>query len=136
MKTDNRINAAHTAKAILVNLAEYCDEKGKDLSRFRISRDSLKIAANRKTLREAFVVDVIDEMAQHGWSCIDVSTMTTNNELAFIQTPKVSVWPRLGAIRIKKLVGQKGSLDDVHQAISEEYEFHYPEQAELEACDD
>lgn len=135
--TENRINAAHTAKAILVNLAEYCGEKGKELSRFRISRDSLKIAANRKTLKEAFVVDVIDEMAQHGWSCIDVGTMTTNNELAFIQTPKVAVWPRLGVNRVRKLVGRKGSLDDVHEAISEEYEYHYPEQAsEFEAFDD
>jgi len=124
----NRISSEHTAKAILINLAMYSEDKGKDLSRFRISKKSLKVAANRLTLREAFVIDVIDEMAQLGWSCIDVGTMATEGELAFIQTDKIDVWPRLGMIRITKFVRMRGSLDAVHEVIDDKYDEHYPEQ--------
>jgi hypothetical protein len=123
-----RISAEHTAKALLINLAEYCETKGKDVSRFRISRDSLKRASNRKTLREAFVVEVIDEMAQLGWSSIDTGTMESDNELAFIQTSKIEVWPRLGVARVLKLVRMKGDLESVHESIDDAYEQYHPEQ--------
>lgn len=124
----NRINAEHTAKAILINLALYKEGKGKELSRFRISKKSLKLAANRLALREAFVIDVIDEMAQLGWSCIDAGTMATESELAFIQSDKIEVWPRLGVLRIRSLVRMKGSLEDVHEVIDDDYYLHYPDQ--------
>ncbi|MBV7523435.1 hypothetical protein KW834_03315 [Pseudomonas sp. PDM29] len=124
----NRISAEHTAKALLINLALYKEGKGKDLSRFRISKKSLKLAANRLALREAFVAEVIDEMAQLGWSCIDEGTMTTEGELAFIQSDKIDVWPRLGVLRIRSLVRMKGSLEDVHEVIDDDYYQYYPEQ--------
>ncbi|ORL52840.1 hypothetical protein B7H18_05030 [Pseudomonas putida] len=126
--TPNLISAQHTAKAILINLSIYSEIKGKEISRFRISRDSLKRASNRKALRESFVADVIDHLAQLNWSCVDRGTMASNNELAFIQTPKIEAWPRLGVSRVLKLVRAKRPLDDVESAIDEEYEEHYPEQ--------
>ena len=124
----NLINAEHTAKALLINLAVYKEGKGKELSRFRISRKSLKLAANRIALRQAFVIDVIDEMAQLGWSCIDEGTMATEGELAFIQSDKIEVWPRLGVLRIRSLVRKKGSLEYVHELIDNDYYLHYPQQ--------
>lgn len=124
----NRISAEHTAKALLINLALYREGKSKDFSRFRISKKSLKAASNRLALRDAFVYDVIDEMAQLGWSCIDAGTMSTEGELAFIQTEKIEVWPRLGVLRIRSLVRMNCSLDDLHDVIDDDYYQHYPEQ--------
>lgn len=123
----NLISAQHTAKVLLINIAKYSALKGKEVSRFRISKDSLKRASNRKTLRVSFVADVIDSMAQLGWSCVDVDTMTSDNELAFIQTLKIDAWQRLGVNRILKLVKMKGDLEDVHEAIEDEYEEYFPE---------
>lgn len=125
-----RISAEHTAKALLINLAEYCETKRKDVSRFRISRDSLKRASNRKTLRESFVTEVIDEMAQLGWSAIDIGTMESDNELAFIQTSKIEVWPRLGVHRIFKLVRKKKEVEEIHEEIDDVFEQYFPEQEE------
>ncbi|MCE5988480.1 hypothetical protein LVV83_15720 [Pseudomonas sp. LM20] len=126
MKT-NRISAEHTAKLLLINLAEYSEAKGRELARFRISRDSLKRVSNRKTLREAFVFEVIDEMAQLGWSAIDTGTMESDNVLAFIMTSKIDAWPRLGVLRVLELARMKADLEDVHDAIDEAYDEHYPE---------
>jgi hypothetical protein len=132
----NRISAEHTAKALLINLALYREGKSKDLSRFRISKKSLKVASNRLALRDAFVIDVIDEMAQLGWSCIDPGTMSVEGELAFIQTDKIEVWPRLGVLRIRSLVRMKGELDDVQEVIDDDYLQHYPEQDDPLGLDD
>lgn len=126
----NRISAEHTAKAILVNLAMYGETKGKELSRFRISKKSVKVAANRLALRESFVIEVIDEMAQLGWSCINTDTMASEGELAFIQTDKIDVWPRLGVIRIRPIVRAKTSLEKIEANIDEHYEQYYPEHEE------
>lgn len=128
--SQNRISAEHTAKALLLNLALYGEGKGKDLSRFRISKKSLKTAANRLALRETFVADVIDEMAQLGWSCVNPETMTTEGELAFIQNDKIDVWPRLGVQRIRGVVRAKGSCEDVEAKIDEMYDDYYPEPEE------
>jgi hypothetical protein len=123
----NRIGAEHTAKVLLINLEDYCNEKGKAVSRFRMSRDSLKRASNRKTLRESFVIDVIDAMAQLGWSTVDPGTMDSDNELAFIRTSMIDGWTRIGVLRIRSLVRTKGSLDAVHDVIDEEFEKYFPE---------
>lgn len=132
----NRISAEHTAKALLINLALYCGEKGKDLSRFRISRASIKLSANRLTLRESFLYDVIDEMAQLGWSCIAPGTMANDSDLAFIQTDKIDVWPKLGSGRVRSLVRRSIRLSEVQDFIDEEYDRHYPEQEGHWASDD
>lgn len=126
----NLLSSQHTAKAILINLARYSDEKGKELSRFRMSRDSLRRVSNRRTLRASFVSDVIDAMAQLGWSCVNTETMTSDSELAFIQTPKIEAWPRLGVHRVIKIVRMKKGVDEIQEIIDDQYNMYYPEPEE------
>lgn len=131
LSNKNRLSAYHTALVLLINAERFAGDNSKQLSRFRVSKDSLRIASNRKALRETFIAEVVDEMMSLGWSAVDSGSSDT--ELAFIQTSKISVWPRIGVSRIRKLVTQKTDLESLQEEIEDIFEELFPEPESEEA---
>uniref|UniRef100_UPI002607E824 hypothetical protein n=1 Tax=Ferrovum sp. TaxID=2609467 RepID=UPI002607E824 len=82
------ISANQAAKLIIMNLDCYSEEKDKEYSRVRISKDTMYRIAKRERLREAFVNDLSDELYNLGWNLITHS----DTEFAIIETERVSRW--------------------------------------------
>lgn len=109
MKT--RLDPYQAALFVLKTLRSYEDESGRQLSRFRISRRTLRIIAGRTHLREAFVAEVADNLRDLGWLMFE-----SGDHYCFIRSARVDKWQRIAAKRIR---------DDLAEAqnSSREYDF-------------
>jgi hypothetical protein len=96
------LTAEGTAVAIMHLLRKYEDETGKELSRFRISRNTLRYLSLRANLREDFVVQWIDETARWGWLAFP-----HGEEFALIHSSSTAGWVRIGA---KRLADERNAL--------------------------
>jgi hypothetical protein len=82
--------------AYLIHLYE--TEKGKEISRFRLSRDSVRRLGLRLNLREAFTAEWAEAMASDwGWIAF-----AHREEFGLIRISAVSGWVRLGTKRVSE----------------------------------
>ncbi|MDE9571363.1 hypothetical protein [Xenorhabdus bovienii] len=95
----NRLPATKTALLITLNAYLYGDEKGKAITRYKLTRKSLKNLSRRKTLQSRFVFDVANELQELGWQLIEDG----DGNYCFFDREMTANWPRLSAIRIKEL---------------------------------
>jgi len=114
-----KLNAYSTAQALLINAEMYGDEKGKEMSRFRFTRQGLRMISGWARLSVPFVVDVFSELDSMGWTAVELA----DAEFAAIQTSKLTVWPRLGWGRLKPLL----RANDPERAIDEAFEELFPD---------
>ncbi|MFX1735380.1 hypothetical protein PXJ20_02015 [Paraburkholderia sp. A1RI_3L] len=110
---------AVTAALVLLNAALYAEEKGRDVSRYRFSRESLRHTSGWYRLSQPFLESLAEELEALGWKLIDLS----DTELATIQVAKIDVWPKLG----NKRLGEAGLLDASDEDIFDKYDSHLPD---------
>ncbi|WP_297483273.1 hypothetical protein [Ferrovum sp.] len=101
------ISANQAAKLIIMNLDCYSEEKDKEYSRVRISKDTMYRIAKRERLREAFVNDLSDELYNLGWHLITHS----DTEFAIIETERVSRWAKISSQRISDFLDHPEEID-------------------------
>jgi hypothetical protein len=88
------VEATALCTAYLIYL--YQQEKGKDVTRFRLSRNSVRWLSCRATLKDAFVLDWMEELAsEYGWIAFP-----HGEEFGFVHASVVSGWVRIGTKRI------------------------------------
>lgn len=112
-------SAAATAELLIINASLYGAEKGRDVSRFRISREGLRTVSGWKRLSQPFMDDLKDEFLARGWKLILIS----DTEIAFIVLAKISVWPKIGIKRLANEGLHRASEDE----ISGRYEELFPQ---------
>jgi hypothetical protein len=90
-----RQTPAHTAMLILINAKLYEREREKEISRYRFSLQSLRRISGRRAIRDRFVSELDDELAELGWHLIQLG-----NEFAVMELEKLESWVKLSSKRL------------------------------------
>lgn len=91
-----RLSTTEAALVTAYLIRKYEDERGKPITRLRLSKSSLRRLALRHRLREAFVQDWQDELAS-GWGWI---VSDHGDEFGLVRSEVISGWVRIGTKRI------------------------------------
>lgn len=124
----HKISSYATAQLLVINAALYADEKSKEVSRYRFSRESLRNISGWGRLSASFMEDLTGDLLRLGWVFIDFS----DAECAMIMVSKITVWPKLSSKRLQD-DDQLWTSDEAK--IQEAYvaRFNNPELSEIEA---
>jgi len=115
-----RLTAEEAALCTAYLIYLYTQEKGKDVTRLRLSRNSVRWLGLRGILREAFVDDWIEELAtEWGWIAFP-----HGEEFGLIDASVMSGWVRIGTRRIdearlKLKHGDRSLLDKMREALAQ-----------------
>ncbi|WP_290522113.1 MULTISPECIES: hypothetical protein [unclassified Leclercia] len=102
-----RLKATNVALLIVINARLYAEEKGKAITRYRLTRRSFKLLAQRSALHATFVASVNEELQELGWQLIE----DPDGNFAFFDTGIIDNWARLSIKRVKEL--RKEDEDDL-----------------------
>jgi len=118
MKPTYRPSAEELAILVVVMVQRYAKERGRDVPRFRLARNSLRRLAIRDQLRDALVDDWIDVMAlEHGWL-----VFRHEEDFLLIKAEATRTWTKIATKRcddfIKRLrQGDRPAIDDAEREI-------------------
>lgn len=124
MTIRRRLTPDETAILLLLLRRRREEETGKALSRFRISRSTMRRVSGRHNLRDSFVHEVDLALRERGWALLPVS-----DNYGLVRLDVVGGWVRVSAKRI---------ANDIEQAHNPKAEFDFDavdevaEQAEAE----
>ena len=109
-------SAAITAKLAIINGKFYADEKQKEYTRHRVSKNSLRVLSGRERIHDAFIEELIEEFARLGWHFFTHS----DTEYAVLKAEKVNVWAKLGTSRVHDLIKKMDKSNE--DAVDDEYD--------------
>ncbi len=95
------------SKYILGSWKSFNQENNKTISRFRMSKDTVKLAADVTRFPRHFIEDLFIKMANLGWC----SFLDPDDNFVFISTDSLKNFARLGAARVRKQK-EEDDLDD------------------------
>lgn len=127
MQRKHKFSAEISARLLVLTALSYGDEKGRDTSRFRMSRSTVRRISGWNRLSVPFMSQLKREMAELGWLFFDYS----DTEVAAIQLGKVGSWVRLGSAR----VAHYRKEDDPESLILDAYDDAFPEEEEFDGDD-
>lgn len=107
-----RRDAATTAKLILLNAKLYEDEREKEITRYRFSRQTLERIAGLKAIRPSFITELEDELAYLGWQFFSLG-----GDYGVLNVSKTVTWVKLSS---KRLDEQESSLLNASADIVEQ----------------
>lgn len=120
-----RRSAKATAQLLAINAKLYEQEKDRQVNRYRFGLPTLRIIANRKSIRASFVLQLEDELAELNWLLIDVGP-----EFAIVSLDKSDAWLKLSAKRLGDTTN--GNLLRLNEdAIDDAYDEIFPEDDDL-----
>jgi hypothetical protein len=106
-------NASQLALLVSLLIQRYITERGKDISRFRLARNSLRRLAVRARLKDTLIDEWVDNMAlEYGWIVfIDAE------EFLLIKKDITSTWTKIATKRCDDLIrrlraGDVSAIDD------------------------
>jgi hypothetical protein len=100
MRKPHLPTAAELALLVVLLVQRYAKERSKEISRFRLSRGSLRRLAIRKRLRDALVDDWQDIMAlEHGWL-----VFVDSEDFVLIQAESAKTWTKIATKRCDDLI--------------------------------
>ncbi|MDU0994440.1 MAG: hypothetical protein E7A54_15890 [Morganella morganii] len=106
------LSALSVAKLIILNAFLYATEKDKSITRYKISNTTLRKMSLRNSLRERFLDEVKDELADLGW----IMVRNNNDENCFMVMDATENWPKLSAKRLSTILEQnnESEIDDMY----------------------
>ncbi|MFU0967072.1 hypothetical protein [Kluyvera ascorbata] len=111
-----RISPEGTAKLIILNLDEYAKEKSKVITRYKISKETMRRISNRSNIHPGFIREVGNSLGELGWVLIE----SNDDHYCFLKQDAMNNWAKLTAKRIKGLRAQG------EEAIADAYAISYP----------
>lgn len=109
-------SAAITAKLAIINGKLFAEEKNKEYTRHRISKNSLRKFSGRERIHDTYIEELIEEFARIGWHFFQHS----DTEFGILKADKVNVWAKLGTSRVHDLINK---IDNGNEdAVDEEYD--------------
>lgn len=112
----DRLREHTCAKLILINLSLYGEEKGKDVSRARLSKATLKAISKRKHIKQGFISTLFDELLELGWFLGDQG----EDEYFLLRLNKVQSWTRVASSRVKPLLAAK-NREKIESDVEKKY---------------
>lgn len=112
-----RHSPSATAQLILINAKLYERERDREITRYRFSVETLRRIAGRSALRQRFIADFDDELAELGWLLVDLGT-----EYAVMNLSKTDNWVKLSSKRLT----EGGHLADDEERIEGTYFEFFP----------
>lgn len=110
------LSAEHTAKLIVLNADLYGTEKGKSISRYKISLNTLRALSKRDAIRDAFIAEVELELAELGW----LMSRNNDDECCFMLMSTTGNWAKLSSKRVTDLInGGESAIDKAYEEYSE-----------------
>ena len=94
----NRLKASNVAVLIVLNAFLYAEDKGKAITRYRMTRRSFKLLSRRQALHVTFIASVSEELQELGWQMIE----DPDGNFAFFDIDIVDNWARLSISRVKE----------------------------------
>lgn len=90
---------ATTSQLLVINVKTYEGEKDREVSRYRLSHETLlRISGRKRNLREKFLSDLRDELAERDWVFFRSGT-----EYAMVSVAKLDSWVKLSSKRVAPL---------------------------------
>ena len=105
--------SSEVALLVALLIQRYSAERGKEVSRFRLARSSLRRLAIRARLRDALVDEWVDVMAlEHGWL-----VFTDAEEFLLLRKNSAATWTKIATKRCDDLIkrlrsGDRTAVDD------------------------
>jgi len=112
--SNHRLSASHTAKLIVLNAYFYGLEKDKHISRYKISKNTLRAMSGRSSIRASFLSELDYELAELGWMLVE----NHDDDLCFMVMATTGNWAKLSSRRLSTLI------DEGADSIDEAYENH------------
>ena len=111
-----RRNAATTAKLILLNAKLYEDERAKEITRYRFSRQTLERITGLQAIRPSFIAELEDELAYLGWQFFSLG-----GDYGVLNVSKTVTWVKLSSKRLDEQESSllNASVDIVEQKYAE-----------------
>lgn len=106
-----------TALLIILNAKLYELEKEREITRYRFSVGTLREISKRALLRQSFLSDLEDALAELGWLFIPLGT-----EYAVMSLARTETWVKLAWKRLSE--NKYFDLDD--DELEETYAEHFP----------
>jgi hypothetical protein len=105
----NLLTPYEIAVLILTVIERYRKERGKEITRLRITSRSLHRLSGRQRLHGSLRDDVFEQLLRRGWTAFPVK----DGGIAVIVTTAVEAWPRLSSRRVRKEIrdAANGHLD-------------------------
>lgn len=95
----HRLSAAATAKMIILNGHYYGDEKEKSITRYKMSKATLRHLSGRQKIHDSFLAEVEYELAEEGW----IFMINNDDECCFMVMSTMNNWPKLSSKRVIQL---------------------------------
>jgi hypothetical protein len=111
-------DAAELAMLTVILIQRYAKERGKDVSRFRLARNSLRRLAIRDRLRDTFVEEWADVMAlEYNWL-----VFMHADEFLLLRAETTQTWTKVATKRCDDLIkrlhrGEGKAIDDAESEI-------------------
>ncbi len=113
-------SSTHAAYLTVQMLRAFEKEHGKEISRFKMTKRTLRHLAARGSLRGAFIEDWEAEMADLGWIVFEI-----DDSFGLVRHQIVnSSWPRIASKRIDRLVqrvrrGEPDAISEISEGMIE-----------------
>lgn len=92
-------SASTTARLLVINVKTYEEEKNREVSRYRLSHETLlRISGRKRNLREKFLSDLQDELVELDWVFF-----RSGAQYAMVNVTKLDSWVKLSSKRIAPL---------------------------------
>lgn len=114
-----KLSAEAAAQLLILNAFRFGQEKGRETTRFRYTRETLRKLSGWKRLSAPFLDDLAEEMLALGWNQMQVS----DTEFGAIKADKVGAWPRIGPKRVADILRDMSP----EQKIADEYDEQFPD---------
>lgn len=111
--TIRRLSAHHTAKLLILNAFFYEKEKSKPVTRYKISKNTLRTISGRSTIRATFLEEIEYELSELGWVMIE----NHDDELCFMIMSTTGSWAKLSSKRLNNIIN-KGE-DEIDKAYED-----------------
>ena len=117
-------NAGEIALLVALLIQRYSKERGKNVSRFRLARNSLRRLAIRARLRDSLVDDWVDIMAlEYGWL-----VFVDAEEFLLLKRDSTATWTKIATKRCDDLIkrfrsGDRTVLDDAEAEFESTVDF-------------
>ncbi len=91
-----RPSASAVASLLVLNIQRYAEEKGKKVSRVRLSRITMSKIAKRRTFRDAFKDDLHEALNDLGWFWLELP----GGSFALLEIEPIESWTKISASRV------------------------------------
>ncbi|MFZ0426336.1 MAG: hypothetical protein WAL80_25950 [Xanthobacteraceae bacterium] len=103
-----KVSSRNAALILLYAIEERGDRRGKEITRARLSRMTLKRLWNRESLTDPWLAEVNEWLLSAGWTLLHAGST-----FGVVRTSVVENWPRIASKRIQEVLDQvaRGNFD-------------------------